>query len=72
MKNTGLGDLKQFLPYNYRKLIADASGHSRQYVYCVATGRLTNWKLLEQLRQLAEENMNISNKVVSTKKKIKK
>jgi len=68
----GLGELKQFLPYNYRKQIAEATGYSRGYVYMVATGRLTNWKMLDTLRQLAVKNMDVHNKVIIDNKKIRK
>ncbi|MCL2434965.1 MAG: hypothetical protein FWD09_02350 [Lentimicrobiaceae bacterium] len=70
--NPGLGELKKFLPHNYRKQIAEATGYSRSYVYMVATGRLTNWNMLDSLRQLAAKNRDISNKVIIDNKKIRK
>jgi len=55
----GLGELKQFLPYNYRKQITDATGYSKSYVYKVATGRLTNYKMQDELLRMADENKRL-------------
>jgi len=73
MRIKGLGELKQFLPHNYRKITVTHFGkYCSGYVYAVAVGKLTNWKMLEFLRKLAEENMEINNKVINGNKRIKK
>jgi hypothetical protein len=41
-------------------------------VWAVAVGKLTNWKMLDYLRGLAEENMKVSNSVINGNKRIKK
>ena len=68
----GLGELKQFLPWNYRKQVADTTGYCRQYVYLVATGKLTNWKMLDTLIAMAEDNKKIHNKLNNSNKRISK
>jgi hypothetical protein len=71
----GLGELKQFLPHNYRQLaiahFAEKHKYHPNYVSSVASGKLTNWKMLDYLRTLAEENMKVSNKVIDSNKRIK-
>jgi len=71
----GLGELKQYLPPRYCIITLqqkEFKQFSRSYVSQVALGKLTNWKMLDFLRKLAEENMRIDNKVIETNKRIKK
>ncbi len=80
MRIKGLGELKKFLPHNYRKLTVEHFVNLKEkpkkyhpnYVYAVAVGKLTNWVMLEFLRTLAEENMKIGNRVIDSNRRIKK
>ena len=72
MKHNGLGELKQFLPHNYCEILMEQTGYSRNYIYKVATGKLTNWVMFEQLQNMANENKKIHDDLINTIKKIKK
>lgn len=59
----GLGELKCYLPRDYGKQVAAQFGCSVSKVYKVVTGRLTDYRILQHLLGLAEENILLEKRV---------
>lgn len=66
----GLGSLKKYLPHGYAELFAQKHDCSVSKVYKVANGRLTDFRMLEALRQTAMENLEIERQIEKANKKI--
>jgi len=59
----GLGELKCYLPRNYGRQVASRFGCSVSKVYKVVAGQRTDFRILQYLFDLVEENIQLEKKV---------
>ncbi|MDL2308875.1 hypothetical protein LJC68_07185 [Bacteroidales bacterium OttesenSCG-928-B11] len=65
-----MGTLKKYLPHGYAEIFATKYNCSVSKVYKVANGRLNDFRMLEAMRQMAMENLEIERQIEKTNKKI--
>ena len=72
MRQRGLGTLRDYLPHGYAKTFSERFGCSTSKIYRVARGELMDYRILQALKNEAEENLSITRQINNTNKKLKK
>ena len=71
MSNKGLGELKKYLPRGYGEVLVQKYGCSKSKIYKVVAGKLTDYKILQSMKEMAEENIEIVKQIERTNRKLK-
>jgi len=63
MNNKGLGNLRKLLPRGYGKIFAEYFNCSRVKIYRVASGSLTDYRILKMLKETAEKKILLAESI---------